>query len=229
MSFLHIAQSLDPFMDKDGETFIHVQIEGTDGFEPIALDTPWGRKIVRSLLCPIFPKGFATDHETRVALEVIEAFAFQRPRRQANANVDQEIARKPLAKAVLAIARAGGTKKGLSQLLAMLLRTAQREDIDLKKGPWPPNVDALGKQLSLLIELMLKKGVTLTRHETERPRTWSISALLDGSDERDGNVADASHGSAPTNGKPDTSPPVSTDLAELTDDDIMAQLNGDQQ
>lgn len=228
MSFLHIAQSLDPFIDKDGKTFIQVQIDGTDRFEQIALDTPLGRKLVRSLLCPTFAKGFATDHETRVALEVIEAIAFLKPRRQANANVDQEIARKPLAKAVLGIARRGGTKKEVSQLLAMLHRAAQREGIDIKKGAWPANEDALGKQLSLLIELMLKKGVTITRHATERPRTWSISALLDGSDERDGNVADASHGSAPTNERTDTLPSVSIELAGLTDDDIMAQVNGEQ-
>jgi hypothetical protein len=227
MSYLDIAQSLDPFMDNDGETFIQVQIDGTDRCEEIALDTPLGRKLVRSALCPLFSKGFATDHETRVAVEVIEAFAFLKQRRQANANVDQEIARKPLARAVLAIARRGGAKKELSQLLAMLHRTAQRDGIDTKKGSWPANEDALGKQLSLLVELMNQKGVTITRYATARPRTWLISALLEESDARDVNVTDANAVPSSTNNVPDTSSSISTPLGGLTDEDIMAQINGD--
>lgn len=227
MSFLHIAQSLDPFMDKDGETFIHVQIEGTDRLQQIALETQLGRKVVRSLLCPIFSKGFATDHETRVALEVIEAIAFQKPRRQAHANVDQEIARKPLAKAVLVIAREGGTTKEVSQLFAMLHRAAQREEIDIKKGAWPHNEDALGKQLSLLIELMRKKGVELTRNANVRPRTWSISGLTAECDARDAQVTVVNPEPVNTNEVPDTLPPTSSKLAGLTNDDIMAQINGD--
>jgi len=226
MSFLQVAQSLDPFMDKDGETFIQVQIEGSDRFEQIALDTPLGRKLVRPLLCPLFPKAFATDRETRVALEVIEGVAYRKPRRQSNANVDQEIARKPLAKAVLGIARRGGTKKELSQLLAMLHRTAQRDEIDIKKGAWPANEDALGKQLSLLVELMQKKGVSIIRHATERPRAWSISALLEERDAPDAEVTNVSPESVNTNSSPDTSPSSSAPLAGLTDDDIMAQING---
>jgi hypothetical protein len=225
MSFLQIAQSLDPFMDKDGDTFIQVQIEGSDRFEQIALDTPLGRKLVRSLLCPLFPKGFATDRETRVALEVIEGVAYLKPRRHSNANVDQEIARKPLARAILAVARRGGTKKEVSQLMAMLYRTAQREGIDIRHG-WPTSEDALGKQLSLLVELMQKKGVSIIRHATERPRAWSISALLEERDAPDAEVTDVSLDPISTNLSPDTSPPSSAPLAGLTDDDIMAQING---
>lgn len=227
MSFHDIATSLEPFMNKDDETFIVVQSGAGERPEQVALNTDLGRKLVRSMLCPLFSKGFATDHETRVAMEVIEAFAFQNPRKEADANLNLEIARKPLARAVLAIARTGGTKKDVPQLLAMLLRTALRNSIDVEKGQWPENVDALGKQLSSLIVLMGKAGVTITRHETERPRKWSISALFDGSDARDGNVTDATTEPTSNNNVPDTSPSPAAPLAELTDDDILAQINGD--
>jgi len=227
MSFHEIATSLEPFMNKDGETFIVVQSGAGERPEQVAMSSDLARKLVRSKLCPLFTKGFATDHETRVAIEVIEAFAFQNPRKEAEANLGLDMARKPLARAVLAIARSGGTKKDLPQLLAMLLRTAQRHAIDFKKGPWPENVDALGKQLSSLIALMEKMGVILQRHETERPRTWSISALFDESEARDADVTAVTTVPASNNNDSDTSPSLTAQLAELTDDDIMAQINGD--
>jgi hypothetical protein len=189
MDLYQLAQKFNPFMDQNGEPFLQVTVEGENEPHQIALDSPMAGSLIRSELTQIVKNGIPTDHQTRTAIEVIRGVAYVRARAIAKYSVEHQISRKPLAQAVLAIARKGGTKKTLPALLAMFIRVAAREGLDMKKGPWPSNEDALGKQLSPLIPILAEKGVQLVRHVNERPRTWSISALVEGSDENDANVA----------------------------------------
>jgi hypothetical protein len=129
------------------------------------------------------------------------------------------------------LARKGGTKKPLPALLSLLIRTAEREDIDMKKGPWPTNEDALGKQLSSLKPVMAAKGVQLVRHN-ERPRAWSISPLIEGSDEGDVEVADTKTREDAGSANADTSRPPAvpeegrSEEPGLTDEQIGSMLDG---
>ncbi len=226
MKMHDMATGLEPFMDDEGETFINVTTNGGAQFEEVALRSDYGRKVVAALLCLVFLKGYATDRELRVALDVIEGVAIGNPRRKANVNADREIARKPLAKAVVAIARRGGTKKDLSRLLAELNRVALRENLDTGRGPWPTSEDALGKQLSGLVDVLLTKGITLIRHPNDRPRTWSISPLFEESGGSDVQVTDTSPVTTSENSNSDTFSLDSPTVGGLTDDDIMTRING---
>jgi hypothetical protein len=186
---------------------------------------PLARDIVKLMLCSVVKRGFPTDSEARAAMDVIRGYAFSRPRRVAETSADYLITKRPLAQAVLAMARKGGTKKPLRDLLAMLNRTALREGIDMNKGPWPVNEDALGKQLSLIMELVNRKGVMLVRNETERPRTWTIPPLYDGSVEPDGEVTGATPVEAETSVNPVTlQPPL--DMG-ISDEEIEAIMKGE--
>lgn len=224
MDFRQLAQSLEPFMDAAGETHILVQVEGIEQVQEVPIDTPLARSVVKSMLCPILRKGYPTDHETRTALDVIQGLAFHGVRREAKASADYQIARKPLAQAVMAVARTGGTKKGLPKLLATLTRAAQREGIDIRKGPWPANEDALGKQLSALVPILAAKGVALTRHENERPRTWTIGILPEERDGSGGQVTDANAEHQMISAGPDTSDAAPEE--GMTDAELATLLNG---
>jgi len=183
MDLNELAQKYDPFMDRAGETFIQVSVKGETSIHQIPLDSPLAGSIIRSQLALMVKSGIPTDHQTRTAIEVVKAEAYIRARGVATCSVDHQISRKPLAQAVLAVARKGGTRKVPTALLSLLIRTAEREGIDMKKGPWPANPDALGKQLSSLIPVLVAKEVQLIRHD-ERPRAWSISPLIKGSEVR---------------------------------------------
>ena len=226
-----LAQKLDPFMDRGEETYIQVSVEGETATHQIPLDSPLARSIICSQLALIVKSGIPTDHQTRTAIEVVRAEAYIRTRGVATCSVDYQISRKPLAQAVLVVAKKGGTKKTLPALLSLLIRTAEREGIDIKKGPWPSNQDALGKQLSVLVPVMAAKGIQLVRHN-ERPRTWSVSPLIEGSGESDDEVT----GTNPLGGSgsvtDDTSPPSKEPAEErseesgLSDEQIGHMLDG---
>ncbi len=209
MDLNQLAQSFDPFMDRSKEAYIQVAVDGEEEVEQLDLKSPLAQSLIRAALAKLVKNGIPTDHQTRAASDVVWALAYGRARGIAKHNVEHQISRKPLAQAVLVIARKGGTKKSLSALLAMLVRAAEREGIDMKKGPWPSNEDALGKQLSPLIPILAEKGVELVRHANERPRTWSISALCEGSGESDGDVTalstlETSHSADNDTSRPET-------------------------
>ena len=231
MDLNQLAQELDPFMDRGGDTYIQVSVEGETAMHQIPLDTPLANSIIRSQLAQIVKSGIPTDHQTRTAVEVVRAEAYIRARGVATGSVDYQISRKPLAQVVLVVARKGGTKKTLTALLALLIRTAEREGIDMKKGNWPSNQDALGKQLSSLVPVMAAKGIQLIRHN-ERPRTWSISPLIEGSGESDDEVSGTNPLGGSGSATDDTSQP-STMPAEgesqesgLSDEQIGHMLDG---
>ena len=222
MNFLQLAENLNPFMDQEGETYIEVEVPGIDRPEQIPLDTSLARDIVKAMLCSVVKRGFPTEQETRTAVDIIRGHAFPRPRRVAETSADYLIAKRPLAQAVLAVARKGGTKKPLPAMLATLNRMAQREGIDINKGPWPANEDSLGKQLSQMVALLHRKGVALVRNETDRPRTWTISPPSDGSVEPDGKVTDATSFVTEASVNPVTSQYCSG--SEISDEQIQALM-----
>lgn len=223
MDFKQLAQALNPFTDKRGETYIQVAVEGSKRKQQVPIDTPLARSVIRSMLCGFLKRGYPTDHETRIAVEVIVGLAFTRKRHEAKFSADHQIARHPLAQTVLVIARKGGTKKDPASLLGMLTRVALREDIDIKKGPWPTNEIALGKQLAGLRKVLAAKGVRVVRHKNDRPRKWSISPTTEAPDGRDGEVTHATANETRPSAEPDTSPPS----GGLTDEEMLTQLNGE--
>jgi hypothetical protein len=155
-------------------------------------------------------------------MDVLRGRAFTHPRRIAELSADYLIAKRPFAQAVLSLARKGGAKKTLPELLAKLNRIAQRDGIDTTRGPWPMNEDALGKQLSLLQPLLALKRLELIRHEHERPRAWTIPPLLDGSVEPDGHVTAVTAVEAQTLKNPVTS--ASRSGPGISDEEIQALL-----
>lgn len=231
MDLHQLVQQFDPFMDQSGEPYIQVSVEGEADIHQIPLDSPLAGSIIRSQLARVVKDGIPTDHQTKAVIEIIRGEAYVRVRRVATCSVDYQIARKPLAEAILAVSRKGGTKKTLPSLLSLFIRTAEREGIDMKKGPWPRTVDALGRQLSQLVPLLAAKGVQLTRHN-ERPRTWSISPLIGGSDEIDAEVTGSKSYEDVTSINGDTSrPPMAPIDGEpgefgLSDEEIEHMLKG---
>jgi hypothetical protein len=209
VSFKLIAQSLDPFADPEGDTYIQVQVEGNSKQEVIPVDSPHGMAVLRARLCDVLKKGFPTDHETRVAVDVIKGYAFERKRRQATAAADYLIAQKPLAQAVLAVASSGGTTKNVPRLLATLTNHALRNAIDTRSVSWPRNEDSLGRQLSLLAPLLSRKGVKLTRQRNNE-RTWTISPLVEKSVEGDEEVSVTTADTGSGSNVPVTSAPASS-------------------
>jgi hypothetical protein len=177
MNFRELAESLDPFMDPEGDTYLRIQVDDRSEVQEILVDSPMAIAVVKTLLCSILKKGYPTDHETRTALDVIRGVAFQSSRRMADPKADPDFLRQPLARAVISIARKGGVTKELPALLAHLNKAALREGIDTKKGRWPATVDALGKQLSQLVQSLADEGVALLRNENDRPRTWTIRPI----------------------------------------------------
>lgn len=177
MNFRELAESLDPFMDPEGDTYLRIQVDDRSEAQEILVDSPTAIAVVKTLLCSILKKGYPTDHETRTALDVIRGVAFQSSRQTADPKADPDFLRQPLARAVVSIARKGGVTKELPALLAHLNKAALREGIDIRKGRWPATVDALGKQLSQLVQSLAKEGVALLRNENDRPRTWTIRPI----------------------------------------------------
>ena len=93
MSLLDLIQAFNPFMDGEGETYIEVEVEGTDRLGQIPLDTALARDIVKSQLCPLVKSGFPTDRDTRAAMDVLRGHAFTHPRRIAELSADYLIAK----------------------------------------------------------------------------------------------------------------------------------------
>jgi hypothetical protein len=83
VDFQQLAQSLEPFMNAAGDTYIRITVDGCDNPQEIPIESPVAENLVRAMLCPLIKRGFPTDHESRVALKVIVGYAFKRPRREA--------------------------------------------------------------------------------------------------------------------------------------------------
>ena len=203
MSFRLVAQSLDPFMDPSGDVYIAVEVEGKTNPEVVPLESRQAKAVLRARLCDVLTKGYATDHEMRSAVEVIYGLAFERKRKVADTAVEYLIAQKPLAEAILAIARSGGTEATPSHLLAKVNTIASRQRIDTANGPWPHNEDSLGKQLSQLAPLLEAVGVKVERSRGTQ-RRWTIHSPELTSDGCDGQVPGTPSNHPGTPHDPDT-------------------------
>lgn len=212
MSFRQLAVSLQPFIDPGGEVYITVDIDGQAQAEVIPLDSRQARSIVRSRLCDVIKRGFPTDHETRTALDVLYGYAYEQKRQEAKASLDYLIARKPLAQAVILMAKKGGTQKTPKQLLAAVNNVALTNGIDTKSGPWPTSEDSLGKQLSSLAGLLKRKGVVIEPGRSDE-RYWTIHCYSAASDESVGDVTSEIAESSGVSAQPDTWTPQPPALA----------------
>lgn len=190
MSFRTLAQSLDPFIDPGGDTFIMIEIEGKAEPETIPLQSRQGQAVLRARLCDHLKKGYPTDHELRSATEVIYGYAFEKERKVATTSIEYLIATKPLAQAIIAIAETGGTQASPSKLLAKVNTIATRQAIDKTKGPWPHSEDSLGCLLSQLEALLRTAGIRLERGRGNE-RWWRVEPIQPQGVESDGEVSDA--------------------------------------
>lgn len=206
MTAIQIAQQLEPFTDDDGETYIQVAIEAAKDLEQIPIDSPTGLSLLRSILAEHKERGVPTDHEVRAMVGVIKGVAYRRRRRPGLVAVKHQISQRPLAQAVLAVAKDGGTRAELPRLLAKLNQVVERENIDIKGKPWPKNEDALGCHLSTLQKLLEAIGVPIVRNENDRPRTWTIPPFTSG-DGYTANVTDRADHQERTSEVSDTLPP----------------------
>jgi hypothetical protein len=174
MTAIQVAQQLDPFADDDVETYIQVAINGAIEPEQVPIDSPTGLSLVRSMLAEHKERGIPTDHEVRAMVAIIKGIAYRRQRKPALIAAKHQIAQRPLAQAVLVIAKEGGTRADLPRLLAKVNHVVERESIEIKGKSWPKNEDALGCQLSSIQKLLAAVGVPIVRNENDRPRTWTI-------------------------------------------------------
>ena len=203
MTFIQIAQSLDPFLDLAGDAYVRIVVDGKPEPQVVPLESRQGMAVLRARLCDVLKKGYPTDHETRSAVEVVYGYAFERDREVAVAAVEYLIAQKPLAEAVLAIAHSGGTEATPSRLLAKVNTVATRQGIDTQKGPWPHSEDSLGRQLSQLVPLLESAGVGLRRVRGNE-RRWIIPPIELERDEGDGQATSTSGVPSMTSDEPDT-------------------------
>lgn len=219
-----IIQFFDPFMDPSGEAYIQVLPHGVSEAHQIPLDSPTARSLIRAELARALRGRLPTKHERDSCMDVLFAAAYLAERKKAALSFADLVARDPVAQAVLAIHRRGGTKQPPKQLLISLARIARLEGIDITKGKWPPNEDSLGRRLSGFVEPFTKAGIPITRDDT-RPRTWTIPPRLFTSDGSGRKVADANTGSQVTSA-PDATKSV---VLGTPPGDVAAQIAGDEQ
>lgn len=204
MTPFQIALELNPFTDSGGDTYIQVEITGLSEIEQIPLDTEIGRDIIRAMLAEHRDRGAPTDHEVRGLARMIKGLAYKRERRESVSAAKHLIALNPLARAVVAIAKEGGTRADLPRLLAKLHHVVEREDIEITNKPLPRNVDSLGRQLSGIQCILSAVNVPIVRNDKDRPRTWTIPPVTT-SDQPDANVTSESNDESKSSVSSDTS------------------------
>jgi len=234
VSFRQLALSLQPFCDPGGEVYVTVEVAGETTPQVIPLDSKHAKAVVRNRLCDLVKRGFPTDHETRTAIDVLHGYAFEQKRQVAETSLEHLIGNKPLAQAVVVIAKKGGTQKTPKQLLAAVNSVAMTEHIDTRSPAWPVNEDALGKQMSSLKGLLKRIGVVIEPSRGDE-RHWTIHPYMPESDEGVGNVSGENPTPEGVSSPADTSPPPANLLVNrveasrpgaVPDDELKNLLNG---
>ena len=211
---------LDPFADDAGNVYIcrpngRVGDEEPETIE-VPLHSPQTKKYIKSVFGPFSGRGFLSETETKAILDMIEGAALGKPIKSISGCNQEVIEQKPLAAAVLKLAEQGPTVDAAGKLLPKLNRITRLHGIKVDHSTWPTTEDALGTQLADLIEIMSHMGVVLKRHETARPRKWSVCLIEDAPPEQgvggDGKVSDPSGSLQKTSGRPDTSGTSDTPL-----------------
>jgi hypothetical protein len=225
MNLQQLAHSFEPFRDGEGVFYIRIPKPDSDELVDLPLDTEEASDTIFWHLCEAHPNGRSNNAELQAVIRAFRGLARSRPPREPAGIL--LLAHKPLAKAVIAAARRGGTTKDDEALLGYLNRLALDEGIDTATGspPWPKTVQGLGKQLGLLKPLLATSGISLIYHDTARPRKWTIPPLeaqKGTPGERDGEMAAPIPSQERSSGVPATS--VSE---ETSDEEIMAQYNGE--
>jgi hypothetical protein len=234
VSFRQLALSLQPFCDPGGEVYVNVEVAGETAPQVIPLNSKHAKAVVRNRLCDLLKRGFPTDHETRTALNVLHGYAFEQKRQVAETSLEHLIGNKPLAQAVVVIAKKGGTQKTPKQLLAAVNSVAMAEQIDTRAPSWPVNEDSLGKQMSSLKGLMKRLGVVIESSRDDE-RHWTIRPYSSESDESVGNVSGETATPEGVSSPADTSAPSANPLVNpveasrpvaVPDDELRHLLNG---
>lgn len=218
-----LIEGLDPFTDDAGNVYIcrPRDREGDDEPETIEvpLHSPQTRKYIKSVFGPYSGRGFLSETETRSIADMIEGAALSKPTRSIKSCNQEVIEEKPLALAVRKLAEQGPTVGSAGVLLPKLNRIIRLSGIKVDHSTWPTTEDALGIQLADLTKIMSLMGVVLKRHETARPRKWSIYLIEDAPPEQgvggDGQVSAASGVLSKASGRPDTSDTTDTNRHPL--------------
>ena len=133
--------------------------------------TPTRSFLLSSALTP--KRGVPNKTELQSLKHMISGHASMRPRREAKFLGTELMQQKPLALAVIEIAKQGPTRDTPSNWLAKVNNIIRLKGIVVRDPSWPTTEDALGHQFSSIVPIVALSGVRLERHENDRPRTWS--------------------------------------------------------
>ncbi len=217
MELAVLIQAFEPIMDPTGEAYIQVCTKGA--IEPIQLplEALPARRLIRAELSRMLGGVLPTDHQTRSCMDVLWAWAFYGNRTVAALSLEYLLTYDPVAQAIMALYKKGGAKQPAKPLLSTLARIAKMEDIDITKGNWPANEDALGCRLRAFVEPFAKAGIAITYDYKARPRTWCIPPRIRPSGVSDSKVSDATAHHVMDSASPDTLVPSSgTPLPQVT-------------
>lgn len=214
----NLISGLEPFADDSGNVYIRRPREKEGGGEPETIEvpvrSPQTRKYIKAVFGPYSGRGFLSETETKAILDMIEGVALSKPTRSISKCNQEVIDQKPLASALRKLAEQGPTEDSAGNLLPKLNRITRLHGIKVDHSTWPTTEDALGTQLADLTEIMSLMGVVLKRHETARPRKWSIYRIEDAPPEQgvggDGKVSAPSGFLPEISGRPDTSDTLDT-------------------
>ncbi len=212
-----LFQCFEPIMDPSGEAYIQACTEGAVKPIQLPLESLPARCLIKGELFRMLGGVLPTDHQTRSCMDVLWAWAFHGNRTVAELSLEYLLTYDPVAQAIMALHRKGGAKQSAKPLLSILARIAKMEGIDITKGNWPVNEDALGCRLRAFIGPFAIGGISITYTDRTRPRTWCIPPRLRPSGVSGSKVSDANVDPQSSSTSRDTSDPLSgTSPGEVT-------------
>lgn len=174
ISIAELAESYDPYRDPSGFTFIRGHFEDGEFADVPLFNVRQINGILTLDLCRLVGIKMPSGRDVRTVLFAIEALASRKPRRKADLRSPHVFEENPLAMTVVAFAKQRGEGKYTNRkLLEALTNLAKALGLFPGEADWPRSVDALGSQLSNLVEMLAARGVILAR-ERGVERLWTI-------------------------------------------------------
>ncbi len=158
---LGMIEKMQPFMDYEDQVFVHIEVEKpdvTDPIEQLPVDTTQFKQWIRFHLIRHGMKELPTDKTVENVIGMIKGRAYVRPRQDANLVPTKLLTKRPLVRALMALAKQGHILADPTSILDQLNAIARRLELKPSEG-WPSSEDALGKQLTAVKPTMAKLGV----------------------------------------------------------------------
>lgn len=178
MDMAHIISIADPFVDSEtGTYYILVPVPSENGaitLHEVEHASRDAQAWLENILTEMYGRQ-TKGTETKKAMEVLRGAALERPRRKARTPAPKQVdPLPPLGQVVDYIAEHGGAIAENGQLLSKVTSIARKLGLLANAKDFPTNVDQLGIQLRDLVKPLALRGVKLERHDTARPRKWTI-------------------------------------------------------